>query len=255
MNVPSHHILTGIIFISYYQYLIVYRWGFRQLNRGIGPDEPIVFGNEFFQQNRPELMVNMRSITAATTRKHKKVLVQKMLASKDHRHQQQVQQLQAVEMATLPSALSSLYGCNFNGMGPGYGVGATAGAIASDTNFLLGRTNHVGARANAGLHSSMIKQEPSVPKTAASVATMNRMTVPPSLFSGAVPTSLKNININTKQKQDQYTTPGFEISGVSADGVDSNPFFGLGLGDTTGRNTNAKQARLSRMTNNELQDL
>ena len=47
----------------------LYRWGFRQVNRGIGPDDPIIFGNEFFQRDNAELMAKMRSITAASTRK------------------------------------------------------------------------------------------------------------------------------------------------------------------------------------------
>mmetsp|Transcript_11165 Transcript_11165/g.25869 ORF Transcript_11165/g.25869 Transcript_11165/m.25869 type:complete len:249 (-) Transcript_11165:138-884(-) len=47
----------------------LYRWGFRQVNRGIGPDDPIIFGNEYFQRDNAEMMVKMRSITAAGTRK------------------------------------------------------------------------------------------------------------------------------------------------------------------------------------------
>lgn len=47
----------------------LYRWGFRQVNRGIGPDDPIIFGNEFFQRDNVELMAKMRSITAASARK------------------------------------------------------------------------------------------------------------------------------------------------------------------------------------------
>jgi len=47
----------------------LYRWGFRQINRGIGPDDPIVFGNEYFDRNNEHLMSNMRSVTAAGTRK------------------------------------------------------------------------------------------------------------------------------------------------------------------------------------------
>lgn len=47
----------------------LYRWGFRQINRGIGPDDPIIFGNEYFRKDRPELVSNMRSVTAASTRK------------------------------------------------------------------------------------------------------------------------------------------------------------------------------------------
>lgn len=43
----------------------LYRWGFRQVNRGIGPDEPIIFGNDHFQRDDAELMVKMRSVTAA----------------------------------------------------------------------------------------------------------------------------------------------------------------------------------------------
>jgi len=47
----------------------LYRWGFRQLNRGIGLDDPIIFGNDLFQRDHRELMVKMRSVTAASTRK------------------------------------------------------------------------------------------------------------------------------------------------------------------------------------------
>jgi HSF-type DNA-binding len=47
----------------------LYRWGFRQVNRGIGPDDPIIFGNEYFQRDNAEMMAKMRSITAASTRK------------------------------------------------------------------------------------------------------------------------------------------------------------------------------------------
>ena len=44
----------------------LYRWGFRQVNRGIGPDDPIIFGNENFQRDNAELMAKMRSTTAAS---------------------------------------------------------------------------------------------------------------------------------------------------------------------------------------------
>jgi len=47
----------------------LYRWGFRQVNRGIGPDDPIIFGNECFQRDHEELMTEMKSVTAASTRK------------------------------------------------------------------------------------------------------------------------------------------------------------------------------------------
>jgi hypothetical protein len=47
----------------------LYRWGFRQVNRGIGPDDPIIFGNEFFQREKAESMAKMRSVTAASARK------------------------------------------------------------------------------------------------------------------------------------------------------------------------------------------
>lgn len=47
----------------------LYRWGFRQVNRGIGPDDPIIFGNEFFLRDDEETMVRMRSVTAAAARK------------------------------------------------------------------------------------------------------------------------------------------------------------------------------------------
>jgi hypothetical protein len=47
----------------------LYRWGFRQVNRGIGPDDPIIFGNEYFQRDNEALMAKMRSVTAAGTRR------------------------------------------------------------------------------------------------------------------------------------------------------------------------------------------
>jgi len=47
----------------------LYRWGFRQVNRGIGPDDPIIFGNDFFQRDNADLMAKMRSVTAAAIRK------------------------------------------------------------------------------------------------------------------------------------------------------------------------------------------
>jgi HSF-type DNA-binding len=53
----------------------LYRWGFRQVNRGIGPDDPIIFGNEYFQRDNLELMSKMRSITAAGTRKNEQASV------------------------------------------------------------------------------------------------------------------------------------------------------------------------------------
>lgn len=47
----------------------LYRWGFRQINRGIGPDDPIIFGNEHFDRDNEHLISKMRSITAAACRK------------------------------------------------------------------------------------------------------------------------------------------------------------------------------------------
>lgn len=60
----------------------LYRWGFRQVNRGIGPEDPIIFGNECFQRDDEELMKNMRSVTAASARKQEKSSLQIALAQK-----------------------------------------------------------------------------------------------------------------------------------------------------------------------------
>ena len=49
----------------------LYRWGFRQVNRNIGPDDPIIFGNDFFQRDHKELLCKMKSLTAACTRKER----------------------------------------------------------------------------------------------------------------------------------------------------------------------------------------
>jgi hypothetical protein len=50
----------------------LHRWGFKVVmhSRSSGPDDPlIIFQNECFQRDRPEMLQNMRSITAAATRK------------------------------------------------------------------------------------------------------------------------------------------------------------------------------------------
>jgi hypothetical protein len=47
----------------------LYRWGFRQLNRGVASDDPIIFGNDYFQRDCEELMTRMKSVTAASARK------------------------------------------------------------------------------------------------------------------------------------------------------------------------------------------
>ncbi|KAL7580755.1 hypothetical protein ACA910_001037 [Epithemia clementina (nom. ined.)] len=54
----------------------LYRWGFRQLNRGMGQDDPVIFGNDYFQRNKPELMARMKSTTAAATRKAEEEMIQ-----------------------------------------------------------------------------------------------------------------------------------------------------------------------------------
>jgi hypothetical protein len=60
----------------------LYRWGFRQVNRGIGPEDPIIFGNECFQRDDEVLMKNMRSVTAASARKQEKSSLLIALAQK-----------------------------------------------------------------------------------------------------------------------------------------------------------------------------
>jgi len=37
----------------------LYRWGFRQLNRVIHPNDPVVFGNDYFQRGNMDLMLKM----------------------------------------------------------------------------------------------------------------------------------------------------------------------------------------------------
>lgn len=255
----------------------LYRWGFRQLNRGIGPDEPVVFGNEFFQHDKPELMVNMRSITAATIRKRESDLLQQMLLSKHH------QQQQAKAMFSQPPASSSLYGCGVGGMGMGVGVGGNnmmnsvaaaaatrvsasmAGMIAAANtatrknqrqyqdflakeyemkrqhqhkqDMFLGVNNTAG-----GLLSTNTKTPAPASTMAASAAAMNRIMAPPSLTGAA------------GGSNNRYGTPGLSTGGVGT-------LIGLGLGDqqhqdnTNGGRTGANTTRLSHMSNNELQDL
>ncbi len=52
------------------------------MNRGIGPDEPIIFGNEYFQRDNADLMVNMRSITAASIRQQQEKLIKHLVRAK-----------------------------------------------------------------------------------------------------------------------------------------------------------------------------
>lgn len=44
----------------------LYRWGFRQMNRGAGPGEPAIFGNRYFRRDDHSLMIKMRSVTTTT---------------------------------------------------------------------------------------------------------------------------------------------------------------------------------------------
>ena len=44
----------------------LYRWGFRQINRGSGVDDPIVFGNDNFQRDSKSLMKKMKSVTSTS---------------------------------------------------------------------------------------------------------------------------------------------------------------------------------------------
>jgi hypothetical protein len=60
----------------------LYRWGFRQINRGIGPDDPVIFGNDYFERDNESLMSQMRSITAAGTRKSES----RMMGATSHHH-------------------------------------------------------------------------------------------------------------------------------------------------------------------------
>lgn len=45
----------------------LYRWGFRQVNRGTGANDPVVFRSDNFRRDEKHLMANMRSVTAAKT--------------------------------------------------------------------------------------------------------------------------------------------------------------------------------------------
>lgn len=77
----------------------LYRWGFRQVNRGIGPDDPIIFGNEYFQRDHAELMVKMRSITAGnvimpTSQKKRRAMLGMLDEEDDSRKRMYSQQME-----------------------------------------------------------------------------------------------------------------------------------------------------------------
>jgi hypothetical protein len=101
----------------------LYRWGFRQVNRGIGPDDPIIFGNEHFQRDSAEVMSNMRSITAAGTRKQDDThgmfgMKRSMDDSMDDGHHKRMllDHLMNQQKASMMSQNPSLYGAmNTNG--------------------------------------------------------------------------------------------------------------------------------------------
>jgi hypothetical protein len=101
----------------------LYRWGFRQVNRGIGPDDPIIFGNEHFQRDSAEVMSKMRSITAAGTRKQDDThgmfsMKRSMEDSMDDGHHKRMllDHLMNQQKASMMSQNPSLYGAmNTNG--------------------------------------------------------------------------------------------------------------------------------------------
>jgi hypothetical protein len=101
----------------------LYRWGFRQVNRGIGPDDPIIFGNEHFQRDNAELMSKMRSVTAAGTRKQDDThgmfsMKRSMEDSLDDGHHKRMllDHLMSQQKASMMSQNPSLYGAmNTNG--------------------------------------------------------------------------------------------------------------------------------------------
>lgn len=47
----------------------LYRWGFRQISKGLGPKEPIVFGSPHFQRDNADLLLHMKSVTAVTSKR------------------------------------------------------------------------------------------------------------------------------------------------------------------------------------------
>jgi hypothetical protein len=116
----------------------LYRWGFRQVNRGIGPDDPIIFGNEYFQRDDAELMAKMRSVTAASTRKTEvssmQMLAQKRAldcieADRDHKRVllDQIMQQQKSSHFQNPSIFAQ-GGMNLtNVLRPGLGLGGNGG--------------------------------------------------------------------------------------------------------------------------------
>jgi len=111
----------------------LYRWGFRQLNRGIGPDEPIIFGNEYFQRDNADLMVNMRSITAASIRKRESDLLRHMLASK----KRALMSLDGASNAAYQDSkhLNMLLNNNFDQKQQNASLASAASAMASQQRF------------------------------------------------------------------------------------------------------------------------
>eukprot|EP00977_Amphora_coffeiformis_P020892 scaffold8605_cov178-Amphora_coffeaeformis.AAC.11 len=70
----------------------LYRWGFRQINRGLGPEDPVIFGCAHFQRDAPQEMAHMRSTTAAGSRKETSTVMDPMIAMMMQQQQQQQQQ-------------------------------------------------------------------------------------------------------------------------------------------------------------------
>lgn len=142
----------------------LYRWGFRQVNRGIGPDDPIIFGNEFFQRDNAELMAKMRSVTAASTRKAEATTVDNKFGAKrplgamdGGRDPKKALLDQLIADKTLPfgqsfyggnsgamnltSALRPNLGSNPMGLGMGMGMGMNMGMGMGAQSFkLLGQS-------------------------------------------------------------------------------------------------------------------
>lgn len=145
----------------------LYRWGFRQVNRGIGPDDPIIFGNEHFQRDKEEEMSKMRSITAASQRKAETQTSPAVAAAAMYQQHVGKRPLEGAEMPDqkrmlldqlLQQKAASMMGPSHNMYGASFGpTGSVSLTSALRPSLGLGSVQHANAYAAGSLPAMLSK--------------------------------------------------------------------------------------------------
>ena len=238
----------------------VYRWGFRQLNRGIGPEEPIIFGNEYFQRDNADLMVNMRSITAASIRKRESDLLRHMLASK----KRALMSLDGASNAAYQDSkhLNMLLNNNFDQKQQNASLASAANAMASQQRFGgNGFSTDLGHLDNHSLqmmyqsltNKGMGSSDGGIsPVLSDAVSQMNNSS-PYNNFNGGVSSHSQDFNPMSTMSSMQMANNSSNIMGGPTSNYMSHMNGGSGMPDNNGGNgrmNNMNGARMNGMSTN-----